>query len=81
MTNLTVTVDDAHLASISTVARALAAKGMRVDRVLAAVGCITGSFPSALTASVTSALRSVPGVASIDPRVAFRTAPPDSDIQ
>jgi hypothetical protein len=54
---------------------------MRVDRVLAAVGCITGSIPSALTASVTSALRSVPGVASIDPRVAFRTAPPDSDIQ
>ena len=81
MTQVTVTVDDTHLRSISTVARSLEANGMRVDRVMAAMGFITGSIPSGTAPAVTSALRSVPGVVSVDPEVAYRVAPPDSEVQ
>ncbi|WP_395729211.1 hypothetical protein [Nakamurella sp.] len=78
MTDVTVTVDDAHLRSIATVARELAAHGMTVDRVLSAAGCIIGSLP---TAAAASALRSVPGVASIDSQIAASVPGPDSDVQ
>ena len=44
MTQVTVTVDDTHLRSMSTVARSLEAKGMQVDRVMEAMGFITGSI-------------------------------------
>ena len=78
MTLITVTVDDAHLGSIATVARELAANGMTVDRILPAAGCITGSVPAAAKAS---ALRSVSGVSSVDSQIAQRVSPPDSDVQ
>lgn len=77
MTKVIVSVDDAHLRSISTVARALAAGGMRVDEVMAIVGCITGDIPSGVT---TSALRKIPGVISVDPQISYRTAPPESAV-
>ncbi|HEY7816445.1 MAG TPA: hypothetical protein VIC62_24575 [Nakamurella sp.] len=81
MTQVTVTVDDTHLRSISTVARSLEAKGMQVDRVMEAMGFITGSIPSGSASAVASTLRSIPGVASVDPDVAYRIAPPDSEVQ
>jgi len=81
MTQVTVTVDDTHLRSMSTVARSLEAKGMRVDRVLEAMGFITGSIPSGTASSVTTALRSVPGVASVDQEITYRVAPPNSEVQ
>jgi len=78
MTDITVTVDDAHLRSIAAVARELAAHGMTVDGVFPAAGCIMGSLP---TSAAASALRSVPGVASIDPQVVLSVPAPDSDVQ
>ncbi len=81
MTHVTVIVDQTHLRSITTVARSLEAKGMRVERVLTALGCITGSIPSGAARSMTSALRSVPGVASVDQELDYRIAPPDSEVQ
>jgi len=81
MTEVTVTVDDAHLRSISTVARSLEANGMQVDRVMEAMGFITGSIPSSTASRGASTLRSIPGVVSVDPDLVHRIAPPDSDIQ
>lgn len=78
MTDITVTVDEAHLRSIAAVARELAAHGMTVDRILPAVGFIMGSVPAVAAAS---ALRSVPGVASIDPQIVLSVPAPDSDVQ
>ena len=54
---------------------------MQVDRVMEAMGFITGSIPSGTASAVASTLRSIPGVASVDPDVVYRIAPPDSDIQ
>ncbi len=81
MTRVTVTVDDAHRRTISTLARSLADKGMQVDRVMETMGCITGSIPSGTATAVATTLRNVPGVLSVDPDVAYRVAPPDSDVQ
>lgn len=78
MTQVTVLVDDAHLRSIGTVAHALAGRGMRVDTVLPAIGAITGSVPSTM---VIAALRTIPGVLSVDPRTTYRLAPPGSAVQ
>lgn len=77
MTQVTVTVDDTHLRSIGTVARSLAASGMRVDKVLATVGVITGSVESGAESTLTE----VPGVASVDPDRSYRVPPPDSEVQ
>ena len=81
MTQVTVTVDEAHLRSISTVAHSLEANGMHVDRVMERMGFITGSIPSGAASTVTSALRSIPGVASVDQDLTYRVAPPESDVQ
>jgi hypothetical protein len=77
MTDITVTVDDAHLRSIAAVARELAAHGMTVDQVFPAAGCIMGSLPTAAA----SALRSVPGVASVDSQIVLSVPAPDTDVQ
>lgn len=77
MTHITVTVDDSHLRSIGTVARSLERTGMRVDKVMAAVGVITGSVDSGTESTLTA----VPGVASVDPDADYQIAPPDSDVQ
>lgn len=78
MTDITVIVDDAHLGSIAAVAQELAARGMTVDRVLPAAGCILGSVP---VRSATAALRSVPGVTAVDPQVVLSVPAPDADVQ
>ena len=77
MTHVTVTVDDTHLRSIGSVARSLEQTGMRVDRVMAAVGVITGSVDSAAVATLTG----VPGVASVDRDITYQAAPPGSPVQ
>ncbi len=81
MTQVTVIVDDAHLRSMSSVARSLEAGGMHVERVLEAMGCITGSIPSGTASRVATTLRSIPGVASVNPDLVHRVAPPESEIQ
>lgn len=77
MTDITVTVDDAHLRSIASVAQELAARGMTVDRVLPAAGCIMGSVP----ARSADALRAVPGVVAVDPQIVLSVPGPDTDVQ
>ena len=77
MTQVTVTVDDTHLRSIGTVARSLEQTGMRVDRVMAAVGVITGSVDS----GTESTLSRVPGVASVDRDISYQLPAPGSEIQ
>jgi len=77
MTQVTVTVDDTHLRSIRTVARSLEQTGMRVDRVMAAVGVITGSVDSGTESTLTR----VPGVASVDRDNSYQLPAPGSEIQ
>lgn len=77
MTQVTVTVDDTHLRSIGTVARSLEQTGMRVDKVMAAVGVITGSVDS----GTESTLSRVPGVASVDRNVGYQLPAPDAEVQ
>lgn len=74
---MTVTVDEAHLRSIGTVARSLQASGMRVDQVLEKVGFITGSVDPDDEKSLTA----IPGVASVDRSVTYQIPPPGSALQ
>ncbi|SDC11404.1 hypothetical protein [Actinokineospora iranica] len=75
---VTVTVDDDGLARLPEVVAALEAAGMRVERVLAAIGAVTGTAaPDAI-----GDLRAVAGVDGVEPASApFRLPPPDSDVQ
>ncbi|WP_192477051.1 ketohydroxyglutarate aldolase [Arthrobacter sp. AET 35A] len=75
--NFTVTVQDSHRSEIQDVAERLRARGLEVDRVLEAVGMITGSAPEDRQAE----LEAVDGVLSVDGEVRFLLPPPDSDIQ
>lgn len=77
MKNITVTVEDSHLAVMEEVAQQLRARGMRVERVLYSVGIITGCAPD----QDCSALGAVEGVGSVDEQQHFRIPPPGSDVQ
>jgi hypothetical protein len=77
MTQVTVTVDDTHLRSIGTVARSLERTGMRVDKVMAAVGVITGSVDSGTESTLTR----VPGVASVDRDNSYQLPSPGAEVQ
>jgi precorrin-6B methylase 2 len=73
--DVTVLVDDDHLARIDEVAAALQRAGLRVGDVLPAVGAITGSIDEP------AALATVEGVAAIEPAREIRLPPPDEDVQ
>lgn len=77
MRNITVTVDDSHLAVMRDVAERLRARGMRVEQVLYSVGIITGCAPD----HECSALGTVEGVGSVADQQQFRVPRPDSEIQ
>jgi hypothetical protein len=72
-----VTVADDALHNIQTVASQLAARGMKVDRVLPITGVISGSCP----ADKKAALRNVKGVHSVEDEAQVQLPPPDSDVQ
>lgn len=74
-TRVTVSVDDEHVDAIDEVAERLREQGMRVDRVLASVGIVTGSVQDV------AALSAVPGVMSVDLEEGFDIGPPDQEIQ
>jgi hypothetical protein len=76
-TPVIITVTDAKLKTIQQVAQQLAAKGMKVKRVLPITGVISGSSPSSKMAS----LESVEGVASVEEELAAVLPPPDSQVQ
>jgi hypothetical protein len=74
---VSVSVDDAHVDSIDTVADALRGHGMEVDQVMGSLGIISGSVPE----ESRSALLAVTGVASVDDPRGFQLPPPDSPVQ
>ncbi len=75
--SIIVTVDDAALPDIDSLAKRLTAKGMVVERVLAITGVITGTC----AATKMSALVGLKGVASVEEDAGVQLAPPDSDVQ
>jgi methylmalonyl-CoA mutase cobalamin-binding subunit len=75
--SVVVTVTDAALKDIQSVAEKLRAKGMKVDQVLPVTGVISGSCP----VSKQEALRSVKGVHSVEEDAPVQLAPPGSDVQ
>ena len=75
--SIVVTVADDALGNIQKVADQLAAKGMKVSRVMPLTGVIGGfSAPSNL-----SALQQVDGVMSVEEEAVARLPPSDSPIQ
>lgn len=77
MTDVSVTVDDGHLAALDGVVQSLRARGMQVDQVLDGLGIITGSVPT----GTLGALTGVAGVVSVDEQLTHRLAPPDAPVQ
>ncbi len=78
MSHINVSIDDEHLGSIGSIARALQDKGMQVEQVLDGVGIITGS----VTDERRLLLASVPGVAAIvDDSLTCQLPSPDAGIQ
>ncbi|MGY2067883.1 hypothetical protein [Blastococcus sp. SYSU DS0619] len=77
MTDVSITVDDGHLAALDGVVQGLRAHGMRVDQVLDGLGIITGSVPP----GTLGALTGVAGVESVDEQLTHRLAPPDAPVQ
>ena len=78
MSSVSVTVDDAHLTSIGSVARALQEHGMRVDQVLDGLGIITGSVADDRRAL----LEGVPGVDTVaDGELTYQLPSPGADLQ
>jgi hypothetical protein len=73
--DVTVLVDDDHLAAIDEVAAALQTAGLRLGEVLPAVGAITGSVDDP------AALEAVPGVAAVEPAQEVHLPPPDEEVQ
>ncbi|HEY1599522.1 MAG TPA: hypothetical protein VGG64_07970 [Pirellulales bacterium] len=76
-TNVTVSVDDAHLSQIHQVAARLRAAGMEVEQTLDHIGAISGHVGNDGLAG----LARVPGVAAVEPERSFQLPPPDAKIQ
>ncbi len=75
--NISVSVKDAHLATIELVAQKLRTGGMNVEQILHSIGVISGSIDSSLT----NTLSQIEGVKSVEQERTYQLAPPDSDIQ
>ena len=73
--NVSVTVDEEHLADLGRVVDALRERGMQVDAVLENLGMVTGSAPDA------EVLRQVEGVSAVDAVEERHVPPPEEDIQ
>ena len=74
-TNVTVTIDDEHLAASDEVADGLRERGLRVDQVLSSIGIVTGSVEDV------DVLRGVTGVESVAAEERIDLGPPDQEIQ
>jgi hypothetical protein len=75
--SIIVTVADEALKNINELADELAAKGMKVDRVLPISGVISGSAPS----QKLSSLKKVAGVSSVEKELSAELPPSDSPVQ
>ena len=69
---VTVSVDESHRRRLGAVARELTGRGMAVAATLDALGAITGT----VDADRLDGLRSVPGVAAVEPARRYRLPPP-----
>jgi len=74
---VSVSIDDAHLPVITSVAQALQARGMQVEQVLDAMGIITGSVAD----DRRPLLEAVPGVAAVVDGLAHQLSPPNAEVQ
>lgn len=74
---INVTVAEGGTLTVQQVAEQLRSNGMEVERVLEAVGIITGSAPDDLRTT----LEALEGVASVDEEVRFQLPDPNDDIQ
>jgi hypothetical protein len=77
MKPIIVTVTDAMLPNIQRVADQLAAKGMKVSRVMPVTGVIAGSCPS----NEMTAVEKVDGVLSVEEEAVAHLPPSDSPVQ
>lgn len=77
MSSVSVSVDDAHLESIGSVARALQEQGMRVEQVLDGLGIITGSVAD----DRRRLLERVPGVDAVLDQLTYQLPAPGADLQ
>jgi hypothetical protein len=78
MAHVSVSIDDAHLGSLTSVVRELQARGLHVEQVLDVLGVVTGSVDDEASRL---ALRAVPGVASVDGSLRYQLPPPQADVQ
>jgi hypothetical protein len=77
MTHVSVTVAEAHRATMDGVVENLRAGGMEVEQVLGSLGIVTGSAPD----GALDALRGIEGVDSVDAQLGYQLPPPDAPIQ
>ena len=78
MPHVNVSIDDAHLHVIGTVAQALQERGMHVEQVLDGIGIIVGSVAD----DRRRLLEQVPGVDAVsDGQLAYQLPPPGADVQ
>ena len=75
--SIIVTVADEAIKNITELADKLAAKGMKVDRVMPITGVIVGSAPPKKLPS----LKKMAGVLSVEKEVSAELPPPDSPVQ
>ena len=78
MSHVNVSIDDAHLEAIGSVAQALRERGMLVEQVLDGLGIIVGQVPD----DRRLLLQQVPGVDSVsDGQLTYQLPPPSADLQ
>lgn len=78
MSHVNVSIDEAHLHAIASVADALQERGMRVEQVLDGLGIIIGSVADERR----GLLEQVPGVDVVsDGELSYQLPPPNADVQ
>ncbi len=75
--DVTVSVDDEHVADVREVADRLREAGLSINELFEELGVITGQIDE----SRADTLKNVEGVASVERSRDYQLAPPDSDIQ
>lgn len=74
---VSVSVDNAHLAQIEQISQRLQSSGMNVQQTLSSIGVINGSIePDQL-----NSLTQIEGVKNVEPQQSYQLAPPSSDVQ
>jgi hypothetical protein len=75
--DVVVSVDDAHMPTMTDVVSALESAGMMIESTMPVLGTVTGRVPPARLADIGL----VEGVAAIEQSRRFQLPPPDSDVQ